>query len=408
MLTDFRVLDLTDEKGFLCGKIMGDLGADVIKVEQPTGDPARRIGPFFHDTADPEKSLHWYAFNSSKRGITVNLEDPEGQDLFKRLSDTTDIIIESFHPGYMEKLGLSYAALSTHNPKLIMTSITPFGQTGPYKDRKASDIAILAMSGLMSITGDPDRPPIRMGLDQTYGLGGAHAVVGTLLALRHRHISGEGQYVDVSMYEAAVRANYWEPARWEFLKTLIKRSGNRFPRVAAKGLQLWRCKDGYVTWLLTGGVTGAKMMDALITWMNESGQAGILQEIDWNALHLSEVSQEELGSWEGIIEKFFLQFTMDQLEVEAVKRGIPMARVNRIDHVVKDAQLEARTYWETLPVPGTKETIGYPAFPFISSENSPRVKNRAPLIGEHNEEVYGKELGLSKKEISSLKERGVI
>ena len=147
-------MDLTDEKGSVCGKILGDLGADVIKVEKPGGDPARRIGPFFHNTADPEKSLHWCSFNSSKRGITLNLHDPEGREIFHKLSNTADIIIESFPPGYMDKLGLGYAALSASNPRLIMTSITPFGQTGPYKDRKASDIAILAMSGLMSITGD--------------------------------------------------------------------------------------------------------------------------------------------------------------------------------------------------------------------------------------------------------------
>lgn len=401
-------MDLTDEKGFVCGKILGDLGADVIKVEKPGGDPARRIGPFFHNTADPEKGLHWCAYNGSKRGITLNLHDPEGQDIFLRLSNSADIIVESFPPGYMDKLGLGYAALSASNPKLIMTSITPFGQTGPYKDRKASDIAILAMSGLMSITGYPDRPPLRMCLDQTYSLGGIHGVVGTLLALSYRRTSGEGQYVDVSIYEAAVRGNYWEPARWEFLHELIKRAGNRFPRAAAKGLQLWRCKDGYITWLLSGGVTGAKQMNALVTWMSELGQADILKDVDWGALHLSTISQDEMGSWEVIIEKFFLNFTMKELEHEAIARGIPMALVNRIDNVAQDEQLAARGFWAQLPIPGTTETIGHPAFPYVTSEGNVRVKGRAPLIGEHNEEIYEKELGLSKQIMSSLKERGVL
>ena len=390
MLKGYRVLDLTDEKGSVCGKILGDLGADVIKVEKPGGDPARRIGPFFHNISDPEKSLHWCSFNSSKRGITLNLRDPEGREIFKKLSDKTDIIIESFAPGYMDMLGLGYAAMSVSNPRLIMTSITPFGQTGPYKDRKVSDLAILAMSGLMSITGDSDRPPLRMCLDQTYSLGGIHGVVGTLLALHYRRTSGEGQYVDVSIYEAAVRGNYWEPARWEFLHELVKRSGNRFPRAQAKGLQLWRCKDGYITWLLSGGVTGAKQMNALVSWMSELSQADILKNIDWGALHLSTISQEELGSWEIIIEKFFMNFSLDELEREAIARGIPMARLNRVDHVVHDEQLIARDFWEQLPIPGTTETIGHPAFPYITSEGSVRVRNRAPLIGEHNEEIYEK------------------
>jgi crotonobetainyl-CoA:carnitine CoA-transferase CaiB-like acyl-CoA transferase len=408
MLNGYRVLDLTDEKGSVCGKILGDLGADVIKVEKPGGDPARRIGPFFRNTPDPEKSLHWCAFNSSKRGITLNLDDPEGREIFKKLSEKTDVIVESFAPGHMDKLGLGYTELSLSNPKLIMTSITLFGQTGPYRDRKASDLAVLAMSGLMSITGDPDRPPLRMCLDQTYSLGGIQGVVGTMLALSYRRTSGEGQSVDVSIYEAAVRGNYWEPARWEFLKVLIKRSGNRFPRAAAKGLQLWRCKDGYVTWLLTGGVTGAKQMNVLVTWMSELGQADILKDVDWASLHLSEVSQEQLTIWEAVIEKFLTGLTMDELEVECIKRGIPMARVNRIDNVTQDIQLTDRGFWEQLPIPGTQETIGHPAFPFLASETDARVKGRAPLIGEHNQEVYEKELRFSKQIISSLKERGII
>ncbi|HVN96092.1 MAG TPA: CoA transferase [Syntrophorhabdaceae bacterium] len=408
MLNGYRVLDLTDEKGSVCGKILGDLGADVIKIERPGGDLSRRIGPFLQNTPDPEKSLHWSSYNSSKRGITLNLDNPEGQEIFKKLADKVDVIIESFAPGHLQSLGLGYVELSASNPKLIMTSITPFGQTGPYKDRKASDLAILAMSGLMSITGDPDRAPVRMCLDQTYSLGGIHAVVGILLAINYRRVSGEGQYVDVSMYEAAVRGNYWEPARWEFLKVLVKRAGNRFPRAAAKGLQLWRCKDGYVTWLLTGGVTGAKQMKALITWMSELNRADILKDVDWATLHLSEVSQEQLSAWEAVIEKFFTGFTMDELEVESIKRGIPMARVNRIDNVTKDTQPIARGFWKELPVAGTTQTIGYPAFPFLASETDTHVKMRAPKIGEHNEEIYEKELGLSKQSISSLKERGVL
>ncbi len=408
MLKGYRVLDLTDEKGSACGKILGDLGADVIKVEKPGGDPARRIGPFFQNKADPEKSLHWWAYNSSKRGITLNLENPEGRDLFLKLCKSAHVVIESFQPGYMDRYGLGYDTLSATNPKLIMASITPFGQTGPYRDRKASDISILAMSGLMSITGYFDRAPIRMCLDQTYLLGSIHGAVGTLIALRYLKASGEGQHVDISIYEAAVRGNYWEPARWEFLHELVKRSGNRFPRAAAKGQQLWRCKDGYVTWLLTGGVTGAKQMNALVAWMSEFNQAGILKDVDWGALHLSTISPEELESWETVIEKFFMNFTMDELERAAITRGIPMARLNRIDHVVQDEQLAARNFWEELPVAGTAQSIKYPAFPYISSEGGTRVKTRAPLIGEHNSDIFEKELGLSKQALSSMKERGVL
>ena len=160
MLSPYRVLDLTDEKGLICGKLLGDLGADVIKIERPGGDSARNIGPFYHDEEDPEKSLFWWAFNTSKRGITLDIETAEGQEVFRRLVKSADFVIESFPPGHMDKLGLGYSALEELNPGIIMVSITPFGQTGPYKDYKAPDIVAWALGGVLGQWGDIDRPPI--------------------------------------------------------------------------------------------------------------------------------------------------------------------------------------------------------------------------------------------------------
>ena len=276
----YRVLDLTDEKGSFCGKILGDLGADVIKVEKPGGDASRRIGPFYHNTPDPEKSLHWFAMNGSKRGITLNLEEPDGRQIFEQLAGKADFIIESFPPGHMEKLGIGYGLLSARNPKLIMTSITPFGQSGPYKDHKGSDITILAMSGLMSINGDKDRPPLRMCLDQSYYLAGAQAAAGTLLALQARSMSGKGQRVDVSIYEVAVRANYREPFRWEWEKEKTPRMGNRFARGGMGYRQLWPSKDGYVTWMIM--MENPKPVRGWVEWMKEEGKAGRWGDIDWD------------------------------------------------------------------------------------------------------------------------------
>ena len=139
MLTPYRILDLTNERGYICGQLLGDLGADVIKIEKPGGDPGRSIGPFFHDIPDPEKSLYWFSFNTNKRGITLDIETVDGQEIFKRLVRDADIVIESFDPGYMDKIGLGSPVLNQVNPRMIMTSITGFGQTGPYKDFKAPD-----------------------------------------------------------------------------------------------------------------------------------------------------------------------------------------------------------------------------------------------------------------------------
>ncbi|MBN1256039.1 MAG: CoA transferase [Deltaproteobacteria bacterium] len=406
MLTGYRVLDLTDEKGFLCGKILGDLGADVIKVERPGGDTARNIAPFYHDTPDPEKSLHWFAFNASKRGVTLNIEDPEGQDLFKKLSDTADFIIESFPPGYMEKQGLGYSALSTRNPKLIMTSITPFGQTGPYKDRKASEIVIMAMGGMTDINGDSDRPPLRLYLDQAYYLASSYAAAGTLLALHCRYAAGKGQQVDVSIYECVVRANYREPIRWEYTQMLTSRMGNLFARGGRAYRQLWPCKDGYVTWLLMPD--NVKPVRAFVEWMKEEGAAGRWGEMNWDEVSLLKWSPEEQDALTKAIADFIATHTVKELEKASIQRGLLLSPVNSVDLVAEDEQLLARGDWKKIEHPELGATFNYSRFTYLTSEGNNEVRFRAPLVGEHNDEIYGKELGLSKETLTALKQKGVL
>jgi len=243
MLHPYRVLDLTDEKGLFCGKLFGDLGADVIKIERPGGDPGRNIGPFYHDEVDPEKSLFWWAFNNNKRGICLDIETADGQDAFKRLAQGADFLIESFAPGYLDKLGLGYPALERINPGLIMVSITPFGQTGPYKDYKATDIVAWAMGGQMYPWGDTDRPPIRISHhSQAYLHAASEAAVGALLALWHRQSTGKGQHVDVSIQESVVRVTYAATASWDMLRVNQQRGSQS--RGNAQVTRMWPCKDG--------------------------------------------------------------------------------------------------------------------------------------------------------------------
>jgi crotonobetainyl-CoA:carnitine CoA-transferase CaiB-like acyl-CoA transferase len=407
MLNNYRVLDLTDEKGFLCGKIFGDLGADVIKVEKPGGDASRRIGPFFHDTSDPEKSLYWFAQNAGKRGITLNLENPEGKDLFRKLADSADVIIESFAPGHMDSLGIGYAALSARNPRLIMTSITPFGQTGPYKDHKASDITLLAMSGLMSINGDSDRAPLRMCLDQSYYLACAQAAAGTLLAVQCRYASGKGQRVDVSIYEVAVRANYREPFRWEWEKAKTPRMGNFFARGSSAFRQLWPSKDGYVTWLIM--MENTRPVRGWVEWMKEEGTAGRWAEINWDeTTNFLKWSAEDIQAIQNSIAAFIAIHTTKELAANSMKRGLLLSPVNPVDFVAEDEQLIARNFWKEVEHPELKTAFSYPRFTYLSSEGNNEVRFRAPLIGEHNNEIYGKELAFSEEDISSLRKRGIL
>ena len=182
LLSPYRVLDLTDERGLLCGKILADLGADVIQIEPPGGSSARDIGPFYHDEAHPEKSLFWWAYANNKRGVTLNLDTVDGRQLLQRLARGAHFLIESWPPGYLESLGLGYEALAAINPELIVVSITPFGQDGPYAHYKATDVTGMAMGGLMYLTGDPDRAPVRVGFPQFYLHGAAAGATGAMLA----------------------------------------------------------------------------------------------------------------------------------------------------------------------------------------------------------------------------------
>src|SRR3989338_8929356 len=249
MLNPYRVLDLTDEKGLMCGKLLGDLGADVIKVERPGGDLTRRLGPFYHDEPDPEKSLFWFALNTSKRGITLNIETAEGQDIFKKLVKNADFVIESFPPGYLDKLGLGYSALEMINPGVILVSITPFGQTGPYKDWKGSDIVAWAMGGDMAPWGDADRPPLHFGPHSPASLpAGADGALGALTALYQRHITGEGQQLDVSIQEAVIHCIEHITSNWDFRQAFAIRGESRNPGAGHFTRLIWPCKDGYVYW----------------------------------------------------------------------------------------------------------------------------------------------------------------
>jgi len=408
LLDDLRALDLTDEKGFLCGKVLAELGAEVIKIERPEGDPGRTKGPFLGNGPHPEKSLYWCAYNSSKKSITLNIELEEGTRYLRQLASSADLLLESFLPHHLNQLGLGYEDLSRINPQIIVTSITPFGQTGPYKDFRASDISLMAMSGLMKITGYMDRPPLRLGLDQSYCMAGAQAAIGSLFALRERNRSGKGQHVDVSVYECLTLANYWEPPRWEFEKRLVDRLGDRFSRGQGSTRQVWRCKDGYVTWTLMGGKIEIQRLRAIVEQMNREGMAGYLKSVDLDSAHISKLPDEEIKRWEEPIQAFFMKHTKKELEQFSNEKNLTLCVINDLDDVMDAEQLAERGYWKDIEYPDFRRAIKSPGFLFQSSAMDTSIRFRAPSIGEHNVDVFVKELGLSNEELMELKQKRVI
>jgi len=259
LLSGYRVLDLCNEKGALCGKILGDMGADVIRIESPGGDSSRNLGPFYGDTPHGEKSLFWFAFNNNKRGITLNIETVEGKEIFLKLVKTADVVLESFDPGYLEKIELGYEDLKAINPGIILTSVTAFGQTGPYKDYKGPDIVVWAMGGLMNLCGDPDRPPLQVSLPQSYIAASTYAAEGTMVALYERGRSGLGQHVDVSAQATITWLISELIPFWTFQGQEIERAGGAMTRTGGlKVPTIIPCKDGYVGYLIQAGQPGRR------------------------------------------------------------------------------------------------------------------------------------------------------
>lgn len=398
-LADVRVLDLAGPLGVYCTKLLADLGADVIKIEPPDGDPARNLGPFYHDKPHPEKSLYWFHMNTNKRSITLNLNLQAGKNIFKQLVTTSDIVVETFRPGYLEEKGLGYPTLYGLNSGLILTSITGFGQTGPWKNYKACDIVGLALGGLLHVCGFPDKPPIRMAGSQAYHQVSVQAAAGTLIALYHRLVTGKGQHVDVSMQQSIPICLQTRTIIYEKTRTLPKRIGEDRTQ-AAYGI--FPCKDGYIDIRIQ-----LPNFEPLVKWMDSEGMAADLGETKWSDPFYRNTS-EAIQHINEVLSAFLKTHTKREIYEEGQRRGLVIGPVNSVAEVVKDPPLEARQYFIELEHPELRASLKYLGAPYRLSETPWSLRRRAPLVGEHNSEIYQKELGFPRQELVSLKQTGVI
>ncbi len=412
LLAPYRVLDLTDESGFLCGKILADLGADVIKIEPPGGDLARRIGPFHGDQPDPNKSLYWLSYNTDKRGITLNLEAPHGQELFKRLARSADFAIETYPPGRLDGLGLGSETLRRLNPRLVLISITPFGQSGPYQGYKGSDLVAMAMSGMMSLVGEPGKPPLRVSLPQAPMWAGMYAAAGGLIAHSYRELSGQGQHVDVSLQAGLLWALANAPAFWATNRTVPSRAGREVTGRSITGATMraiYRCKDGYINFIIYGGAAGRRSNQALAEWLAEEGLAsdGLLKK-DWDHFDIAKSTQAEIDELERPTAALFRRKTKSEFLEQAYQRemlGYPVADARDI---LRDPHLHARDFWRAIEYPAFGQMLTSPGGFARFSEASVGPHRPAPGIGEHNTEIYRGELGLTDSELAELQRDRVI
>jgi len=400
VFSDIRVLDISDESGALAGKILADLGADVIAIEPPGGSSARR--PPYLD-GNRAWSLAWLALHTSERGITLDWTRPTGRDLLLRLLEQADVLIESEVPGRLADLGLGSEILAARAPRLVHCSITPFGSTGPRAQWRAGDLVSVALGGNASMTGDADRAPVRCTLPTAFLHAGPEAATGIATALYAREEIGRGQHVDVSLVECQATTLLGAAALEKF-RGAGRRAGARLGRTR----EIWRAADGWISFGLRGGPARIPNLVATVAWMEECGLApDWLRDFDWAAYRPHELGDEELARLEDAFAAFFASRPRRELYEESLARRILLAPCNDAAEIAAHPQLESREFFVEVEVPGSGRSLRHPGGFVTTGEGGLRVRGAAPSIGEHNEAVYGA-LGMDPGELESLRAAGVI
>lgn len=410
-LYGLRVLELTDEKGQFCGKLMADLGADVIKIEPPGGQATRRVGPFFNDIPHLDRSLAFWHYNTSKRGLTLNLECQEGRELFLQLVPSADILLESYAPGYLPGLGLGYDAVSRLNTGLIMCSMTPFGQTGPWSAYRTSDLMHLAAGGQMAGSGYdahdvPDAPPIAPGGGNAWHMGGHYAYMAIMAALYYRDMSGEGQYLDVSIHDACALTTEGHVSIYNYTGQVVQRHTGRAGSVELGDRAQVPTKDGkWITIIRPSFQLNPVRLRRMAEWMDEHGMAEDLFESKYQDMAGIQDNIDHIGD---VIAAFVATRTQEEAWHGGQELGLPWGAVRSLDEIVDNPHLQEREFFTEVEHPELGCRFTYPGPAAIYNASPWRIARRAPLIGEHNVEILCGELGVPRTTLTLLAESGVI
>jgi crotonobetainyl-CoA:carnitine CoA-transferase CaiB-like acyl-CoA transferase len=379
---------------------LADYGAEVIKIERPDGgDAARRYGPFPHDEPHPEKSALFLHLNTNKRGITLALKTSAGKDLFLDLVRQVDVVVENFSPRVMPSLGLDYGTLEPLNPRLVMTSISNFGQTGPYRDYKAQDILIYGMGGAMHQTGVAERAPIKMAGNLMQYHSGTMAATATLVGVYGAQVQGIGQHIDVSLFETHAGT---VDRRSTFLMAYahageaMHRQGSGPQGMLPHGI--YPCQDGYICIHVTS------------EWWPRLAQMLERPDLLTNpkfATPAARMHVEHQGEFDAFFYPWLLERTKQDIMERAQAARVLATAVNTPEDVLNDRHFQAREFFVEVAHPEAGG-VTQPGPPFRMTETPWRIRRCAPQLGQHNEEIYGGMLGLSSEELVVLREQGVI
>jgi crotonobetainyl-CoA:carnitine CoA-transferase CaiB-like acyl-CoA transferase len=394
-LSGYRVLDLAGPLGLHCAKLLADMGADVIKIEPPSGEESRRVPPFKDDIPHPEKSLYFLHFNTNKRAVTLDLEKSDGRAIFLELARRADVVLETAHPGKMDELGIGYPVLREQNAGLVYAAITPFGQTGPWRDYKANDMAGIALGNLLYLAGEPGEPPLQPPGEIAYGMASTYGAFGVAVALYHRLESGKGQYIDVSMHECAGHiAGYFIPN--------YGYTGAKPARASRKGEETdlydpYKTKNGYARIF----IIPVEQWRRLVDWIGRPPEISgpEFEKMSYRRQHPDIVTKA--------IAEFCAKHTKEELYDEGQKRRIAVTPINTAGEFVEMEQTKARGLFVDMEHPAIGQYKHFGVVPRLM-ETPGAIHRPAPLLGQHNQEIYVEELGMNIDDLVALRAEGVI
>lgn len=401
VLGDIRVLDLTCGIGEYAAKLYAHIGADVIHIEHTSGDPLRKKGPFYNDQINENGGLEFLYCNLGKKSLAIDLSSGEGKNIFKKLCKTADLLIESFPPGHMDSLGLGYETLAKINPRLVYTAISPFGQTGPYKDYPFSDLTLMALGGLLFLAGNEENNPVRACGEQAFQMGASYAAIGSMIALYHARHTGEGQFIDVSM-QACVATALENAIQWYDLQGVNRRNVG-----VEAGIGIYRCKDGYVCVVAAFGRT-REMWNSFLNWLEKDGAEGLekLRDEKWFEPEYRK-KEESRETFKRIFENYSLKHTKLYLYEESHKSRNVIFPVSNGKDVFENAQFNYRNFFKKIYHPAIGADVCLPVSGFEMSVTDVEIKTPAPTRGQHSVELL-KELGYADADIEGLLKGGAV
>jgi benzylsuccinate CoA-transferase BbsE subunit len=403
-LEGLRVLDVSGPLGNYCGKMFADLGADVILVEPPRGTALRHEPPYIDNEPGLERSLTYAYHNTSKRGITLDLDTASGQALFRRLAATADLVIETDAPGEMARRGLGYEALSSVKPSLVVASITAFGQSGPYAQYVGQDIVALALGGLLYLGGYPDVAPTRVYGNQAFMCANMYGAVAAMIAVLEAETSGSGQHADISMQECVVMGLENAAQFYDLEGTVRKRTAGE-GRFAGHGM--FECRDGYV-YMLAGGIGENRFWARTVKWLMDERVEGAesLQAPEWTNLEFLR-TPEAKRTFRTLFTNWSKTKSKGEIFHEGQRRHLPIAAVNSPADVLENRQLQYRGFFVGLEHHLREQPMVAPGAPYRLSETPWRIQRPAPRLGEHNAEVYER-IGVDRAALARLYCAGVV